>query len=144
MELSRAIRTGYYQSLSGNITHNLNTVPIFDDFATAEGVDYPYIILSSQNNVQRFVKRCKHYDSTIVIDIVTGSNRPSGREDSENIAEQIEEIINPNGLDFINLEPYGYKIINTFKIADNNIVSKNSVNYVYRKLLTYSHKINKN
>lgn len=143
MELSRAIRTGYYTALNGNVTHKGSTVPVFDDFATAEGVDYPYILLSSQNNVQRFIKRCKNYDSTIVVDIVTGSNRPIGRADSEDIAEQIEDIINPNGLDCIDITANGYKIGNTFKIADNNIVSKNDVNYVYRKILTYSHIISK-
>lgn len=143
MELSQAIRTGYYSVLYGNVFHNGQPVPIFDDFSTAEGVSYPYIILSSQNNVQRFIKRCKNYDSTIVIDIVTGSNRPIGRADSENIAEQIENIINPNGLDNVDIVSNGYRIGNTFRIADNNIVSKNDVYYVYRKLLTYSHLVSK-
>lgn len=79
MEISKAIRTGYFSVLDGNITHNGDVVPVYDAFAVPEDVTYPYILLSTQNNIQRIIKRCKVYDSSILIDIVTGSPEPIGK-----------------------------------------------------------------
>lgn len=143
MEISKAIRTGYFSVLDGNITHNGDVVPIYDAYAVPEEVTYPYILLSTQNNIQRVIKRCKIYDSSILIDIVTGSPEPIGRSQSEDIAYQVENLINPDGLNDIDIVSNGYRIGSTYRIADNDINSKNGVNYVFRKLLTYSHIVSK-
>lgn len=139
MELSKAIRTAYYTALNGNITFNSEVVPVYDAFAVPDGITYPYILLSSQTSNQLFIKRCKRYNTSILIDIVTGSTEPIGRSDSEDIAEQIEGIINPDTFTDLDLSAYGYQLGNTNRGADNDLSDKNNIYYVFRKLLTYDH-----
>lgn len=143
MELSKAIRTGYFTALNGNILFESNVVPVFDAFAIPDGVSYPYILLSSQTSTQGNLKRCKRYNSSILIDIVTGSTDPIGRSDAEDIAEQIEDIINPDSFDDINININGYDIGNTSRSGDNDLSDKNGIYYIFRKLITYDHIITK-
>lgn len=138
MELNKAIRTGYFTALKDVIS-----APIYDAFAIPEQVNYPYVLISSQTNNQRIVKRCKFYDATVVIDIVTGSQNPKGKAESENIAEEIENIITPDTYTDINIEANGYKIGDTIKINDNYLTQKNDVFYVVRKIITFKHIISK-
>lgn len=138
MELSKAIRTAYYTALSGNVTFNGNDVPVFDAYAIPDGVTYPYILLSSQTSNQLNIKRCKRYNASILIDIVTGSTDPIGRSDAEDIAEQIEDIVSPDTFLDPDLTSYGYQLGNTTREGDNDISDKNNLYYIYRKLLTYS------
>lgn len=138
MELSKAIRTAYFTALNGNVTFNSNIVPVFDAYAIPDGVTYPYILLSSQTSNQLSIKRCKRYNASILIDIVTGSTDTIGRSDAEDIAEQIENIINPDTFTDPDLSTYGYQLGNTTREGDNDISDKNNIYYVYRKLLTYS------
>src|SRR5690606_1682288 len=102
--LSKAVRTGYYTALSGVIS-----APVFDAFALPNSVDYPYVLISSQTSVQRSIKRCKVYDLSIVIDIVTGSPNVIGMSQAEDIAEEIENIINPDTFQDIDIRANGYK-----------------------------------
>lgn len=143
MELSKAIRTAYFTALDGNITHNAAVVPVYDAFAIPDGVTYPYILLSSQTSVQGNLKRCKRYNASILIDIVTGSTDPIGRSDAEDIAEQIEDIVNPDSFSDLDLNSNGYDIGNTSRGGDNDISDKNNIYYIYRKLITYDHIITK-
>jgi len=138
MELSKAVRTAYYSALDGNITFNSNVVPVFDAYALPDGIPYPYILLSSQTSNQLSIKRCKRYNSSILIDIVTGSTDPIGRSDAEDIAEQIDAIINPDTFEDIDLSSYGYQCGNTNRDNDNDLTDKNNLYYIYRKLLTYN------
>lgn len=144
MELSKAIRTAYFTALDGNITFNSQVVPVFDAYAVPDGISYPYILLSSQTSNQLLIKRCKRYNSSIIVDIVTGSTDPIGREYAEDIAEQIDDIINPDTFIDLDLSAYGYQLANTLRDGDNDITDKNNIYYVYRKLLTYNHLIVKN
>lgn len=141
MELSKAIRTSYFNALDGNVTFNSVVVPVFDAYAVPDGVKYPYILLSSQTSNQLLIKRCKRYNTSILIDIVTGSTDPIGRSDSEDIAEQIENIINPDTFIDLDLYAYGYQLGNTNRSADNDLSDKNNIYYIFRKLLTYDHLI---
>jgi len=138
MELSKSVRTAYYSALDGNITFNSNIVPVFDAYALPDGVPYPYILLSSQTSNQLSIKRCKRYNSSILIDIVTGSTDPIGRSDAEDIAEQVDAIINPDTFIDIDLSIYGYQLGNTNRDNDNDLTDKNNLYYIYRKLLTYN------
>lgn len=143
MELSKAIRTAYYTALNGNVTFNSNVVPVFDAFAIPDGVTYPYILLSSQTSVQGNLKRCKRYSASILIDIVTGSADPIGRSDAEDIAEQIEDIVNPDSFADLNLNVNGYDIGNTSRAGDSDLSDKNGIYYIFRKLITYDHIVTK-
>jgi len=143
MELSKAIRTAYFTALNGSVTFNSNVVPVFDAYAVPDGVSYPYILLSSQTSIQGNLKRCKRYDASILIDIVTGSTDPIGRSDAEDISEQIEDIVNPDSFADLNLNANGYDIGNTSRAGDNDLSDKNGIYYIFRKLITYDHIITK-
>lgn len=138
MELSKAIRTGYFQALSGI------GYPIFDAYAVPDiDVHPPYVLLSTQTSVQEGIKRCKAYDASITIDIVTESTDTIGRSLSEDISELIENIINPDTFQDIDLSPYGYSVIDTTRGNDRSIETKTDNSYIYRKLITYNHLITK-
>jgi len=137
MELNKAIRTKYFELLNGQVSFNSQIVPVFDAYAVPDGVSYPYILLSSQTSNQLQIKRCKRYNSYILIDIVTGSTDPIGRSDSEDIAEQVENIVNPDSFIDPNLIAYGYQLGNTFLEVSTDLTDKNNIYYIYRKLLTY-------
>lgn len=142
MEVNKAIRTAYYIALDGKILDkNSNEINIYDAFALPEQVNYPYILLSSQTINQLTIKRKKRYNSTILIDIVTGSSEPKGKSESEDIAEQIENIINPDTYQDLDLNLYGYQLGNTIKESDTYLTNKNNTYYVTRKLITYNHLI---
>lgn len=137
MELSKAIRIGYIQALSGI------SVPVYDGFALPEDVDPPYVLVSAQTSVQRNVKRCKNYDAQIVLDVVTRSIDPIGFTDSEDIAEEIENIVIPDTFEDINIELNGFEILDTHRLNDNHISERNAQFYLYRKIITYNHIISK-
>ena len=139
MELSKALRTAYYQLLSGNVSINGNPVPVYDAFAPV--TDYPYIILSSQTSTEEEQKTGKGHDATILIDIVTGSMDMIGRAQSEDIAEQVENIINPDSMQDINVQ--GYQVVSTIRESDGDLFNKNDSIYIYRKLMRYRHELSK-
>ena len=138
MELSKAVRTAYFTALDGQITFDSNIVPVFDAYAVPDDVKYPYILLSSQTSNQLSIKRCKRYNASILIDIVTGSTDPIGRSDAEDIAEQVDAIVNPDTFIDPDLSAYGYQLGNTLRDGDNDLTDKNGLYYIYRKLLTYN------
>lgn len=144
MELSKAIRFGYYEALNGNVTVDSVAVPIFDVYALPEGISKPYILLSTQTSFQRNLKRCKMYNASILIDIVTGgANNAAGRIQAEDIAEQIEDIINPDTFNDLDIEDYGWSIGNTSRESDTDSSLMNGTEYVYRKLIRYEHIVTK-
>lgn len=138
MEPSLDIRTAYANALLGNITLNGDVVPISDGFAPPEN-KYPYVIVSSQVEVQRGVKKCKQYEATILLDIVTGSTDPMGRADSEKIANQIENIVIP--ANFQDLPTAQWEIGLSRREQSFDRFERNDIFYVYRKLIRYSHLI---
>lgn len=144
MDISLALRTGYFTALNGNISVNSVNLPIYDAYAIPEGVTYPYVLLSSQTESQRIVKNSKIFNVTLLVDIVTGNINPFGRKQSEQIAEQIENIINPNSFNDINISANGYTIGNTIRESSYDTTDKNNNYYIYRKLIRYNHIISKN
>lgn len=143
MEIGLAIRTGYYTALNGNVTHNSKAVPVYDVFAIPEGVEFPYILISTQTDVQRGSKTCKLFDATVTVDIVTGAINPIGRAQSEMIAEQVENIINPDSRADIAIESNKWSIGDTRRESGGYLTSKNNQFYIFRKLLTYNHIVTK-
>jgi len=141
MELSKVLRLAYENALSGNVLFNALPVPVYDAFALPEISGYPYILLSSQTSNQLSIKRCKRYNTSILVDIVTGSTDPIGRSDAEDISEQIENIINPDTFIDLDLSAYDYQLMNTTRDNDTDLTDKNNIYYIYRKLLTYNHLI---
>ena len=106
-------------------------------------INPPYVLLSTQTSVQEGIKRCKAYDVSITVDIVTESSSTMGRSLSEDISELIEDIINPDTFQDIDLSPYGYSVVDTTRGNDRSIETKTKNTYLYRKLITYNHLITK-
>lgn len=143
MELSTAIRTGYFEALNGNIIVNGNVVKLYDTYATPQNeTEYPYVILSTQVDNQREQKHCKIYNASILLDIVTASRNTFGREQAEDIAEQIDNIVNPLGVN-LNITDKGYAIGNTIRGEAFEFNDRSNVFYIYRKLIRYNHLISK-
>lgn len=134
MELSLAMRTGYMTALDGIIS-----APVFDAYALPENTPYPYVLLSSQTESQREVTDGKVYNATLLVDIVTGSMDPIGRDQGEGIASEIEDIINPDNEDDIDLSAYGYVVGDTNREQGFDGYSRNGKYYIFRKLLRYRH-----
>lgn len=143
MELSKALRTGYYTRLNGAVMNGINPVPVYDAYAIPANVSYPYILLSSQTSSQLGAKGCKIYEASLLIDIVTGSPYVSGRDQAETIANQIELLVNPDNNENLNIEGNGYEILTTYRRSDSDQTAKNGTYYIYRKLMRYEHKISK-
>lgn len=133
MELSLAIRIGYVSALSGI------SAPVFDAFALPENTPYPYVLISSQTEVQREVTDGKVYDATVQIDVVTGSQEPIGREDAEIIAAEIEDLINPDYAIDIDISAYGYDIGDTNRELGFSQSDRNGIFYINRKIIIYRH-----
>lgn len=138
MEVSKAVRTAYFSALSGI------SVPVYDVFAAPEGITPPYVLISTQVTNQLTIKRCKRYNTSVLLDIVTRSLDPIGREDAEEIAQEIEDIINPDTFEDLDLSAYGYQLGNTIRENDTDSSLKSDQYYIYRKLVTYNHLIIKN
>lgn len=137
MKVSTAIRIGYFGALNGNVTISGTAVPVYEDNSIPEGAKYPYIIISSQTERQIRAKRCRMYEATVLIDIVTGSLGISGRRQSEDIADQIDPIVNPITGPQIDITANGYRIGDTEQIFGENLDNKNNIYYMYRNLLRY-------
>lgn len=138
MELSKAVRTGYYQALSGVIS-----APVYDAFAVPEQPRYPYVLISSQTSSQRTIKRCKVWDVQITIDVVTGSTDQIGMAQAEDISEEVENIVNPDTFEDIDITALGYRIGDTRRSGDGQLTNRNDLYYVYRKIITYTHIVSK-
>jgi hypothetical protein len=143
MELSLALRKGYFAKINGQIMNGVDTVPVYDIFAIPEETTYPYILLSSQTSTQRINKGNKIYNATMLIDIVTGDLNPIGREQSETIADQIELLVNPLDRSDIDITAHGYEIGDTYREDDSDLGAKNDQYYILRKLMRYRHIITK-
>ncbi len=138
MELSEAIRTGYFDYLQGVVS-----APGYDAYALPENTPYPYWLVSSQTELQREVTDGKVYDATVLIDIVTGSTDPIGRDQAEGIADEIEAIINPDDATDIDISMYGFVIGDTNREQGFDGFARSGSFYIFRKLLRYRHIIHK-
>lgn len=134
MELSLAIRIGYVEALDGVLI-----APVFDAFALPENTPYPYVLISSQTEFQRDVTDGKVYDATVQMDVVTGSKDPIGREQAEEIAAEIEGLINPDSATDIDISAHGYRIGDTKRDMGFSQSDRNGIFYINRKIIIYRH-----
>jgi hypothetical protein len=138
MELSEAIRIGYRAALA-TVQLNGLPVPVFGEGSIKENQQSPYIIITTFTGAQRIVDRCKVYECTQLIDIVTESQSPKGFGDALNIADQVENLINPVSFIDVDITANGYRIGNTFTLETRPMFTKSNISYVYRVLKRFSH-----
>lgn len=139
MDISKAIRTAFFKALDGNILIGGNPVPVVDSFDIADSQpDYPYIVLGAQEASQRTAKNRRPYNALINIDVVTGFMRPEGREQSEDIQEAIDNIVNPESRVMIDASPNGWEIGDILQQNSTYLTNRNKLFYIYRKITSYS------
>ena len=134
MDLSKALKAGYFQALYPEIG-----VPIYDAFSIPEMAPYPYVIISSITTSEIANTSCKKFNADVTLDIVTGFTRPTGMDQAFDIAEDIEAIINPTNKVDINITAYGWNIGNTNLATSDSLQLRTSEYWIYRNVRTYSH-----
>lgn len=134
MDLSKALKAGYYQALYPEIG-----VPVYDAFSIPEMATYPYVIISTITTSEIVNTTCKKFNAEVTLDIVTGFTRPTGMDEAFDIAEDIDAIINPMSLVDIDINAYGWEIGNTNLAASDSVQLKTGEYWIYRNIRTYSH-----
>jgi hypothetical protein len=134
MDISLALKTGYFQAL----THEIG-IPIYDAFAIPATAVYPYVIISNISVSERIPNGCKIYNATVTLDIVTGFSSPTGMSSAWNISELITDIINPMNLQDLDIEGNGW-VIGETRLSGSNPIQLRTGNYwIYRNLLVFNH-----
>lgn len=138
MNNALAIRKAVFAALFESISHGGEFVGVYDAYEIPDGISYPYILISSQTSSQRVTKGRRPMDDTLLIDIVTGFKAPEGRELSDEIAEQVNELINPDDRANLDTSANGFIVGDINLQSERDMTAKNDMYYVYRKLLLYS------
>lgn len=135
MDISLAIKTGYFQALSPEIG-----IPVYDAFAIPENAIYPYVIIADISPSEEIDSKCKSFDVTVTIDIVTGFLSPTGSNQAFNISEDIENIINPSNRQQIDISSMGWQIGQT-RSSSQPLQLRTGSYWIYRCIKTFSHKV---
>lgn len=125
------VRAAYFTALNGNLTAlNSSNVPVYDD--VPNNAPYPYVKLSDQTQTQEEMARdCTSLDTTILIDIVTGFIQGGGKKESDNLANQILQIVHPS------ISVSGFQSFDTVLEASNTLEEKTDSHKIYRRLLRF-------
>lgn len=89
IEVAQRVRKAYYDLLSGGLN-----IPVYDELAEDESGEN-YVILSSQIDTDTSNKSAFESTHTITIDVVTRFNTSARKLPSEQIAEQILNLVLP-------------------------------------------------
>ena len=133
MNVHEALVRGYVTTISGL------GYSVYQESAVPENADYPFVLISTVQVIQRFAKPCLVYEAFVTVDIVTGSLSPVGNLQALGIAEDIDDAINPANSDIT--IGGGWVVGSTYLQSSNNISSRSNEKYIYRNLLTYRHLI---
>lgn len=134
MDISLALKNGYFQALSPEIG-----IPIYDAFSIPMAVTYPYVIIASIDPTEELNSKCKSFDVSVTLDIVTGFASPTGMDAAWNISEAIENIINPASRQDLDIEEYGWQIGQTRSSSVPNQLRTGNY-WIYRCIKTFQHK----
>lgn len=135
-DINYQLRRSYYQSLNTLVVFNSQPVRFYDKFAPNDAV-YPYVILSTQTDVEDSVKNTQGHSCSMLVDIVTGFTGEVQSEPMDDIAGQIQSIINP-AVGRLAIGG-GFQLIRTRKISDNTLESQNGTYKILRRLLRFDH-----
>ena len=133
MSVHEALLKAYYTTISGL------GYACYQEFAVPENVNYPFVLISTIQVIQRQVKPCVQYECFVTVDIVTGSISPVGNLQAVGIAEDIDAAINDPETNIALASPW--VIGNTYLQSSNNLSSRNDDSYIYRNIRTYRHLI---
>lgn len=89
------LRRAYYTALNGNITIDGNDVPVYDGKVEDPKSDEVYILFMDQTDQDKSSKSHFAVETTITIDIKQRLKATVSREDIEDVANQILQIVKP-------------------------------------------------
>lgn len=134
MDVSLAIKSGYYQALVPEIL-----VPVYDAFSIPANATYPYVIIASIEVSERLPNGCEIYNVVATLDVVTGFSSPTGMNEAWNISEDIKSIVRPSDGSDLDLSSYGWVIGETRLLGSNPVQLRTDNYFIYRNVLQFSH-----
>ena len=143
-EVQSELRKAYLEKLS-TVSINGTVIPFYDERVGAKppmiGTATAYGIITNQTANDILIKCGFYQDCSITIDIVTKyPKQMGGKLLSEQISNQVQQLLRTgNTSDYPEME--GFQIVTTRKIIDRGITEDNLMDTIYRKIITFTHKI---
>lgn len=137
-EVQLPLRTAYLSALSGLVVNSIS-IPVYDEFAPAGAPDH-FIVISNQTDSEIGNKQAFYSDCSITVDITTRF-KPNlgGKELSERIAEAVLQIIKPANRNQLTVT--GFQVVSTKKQFAQNLSEDLPTIRVFRKVITFTHRI---
>ena len=138
IDVNKAVRYGFGDALSGNITFEGSPVPVVDDAVLLQSNTTMYVILSTQTAVETSNFAKFEHECTLILDIVHKTQYSVTKDGVDDVAQQIFDIIQPtvttNGL----TAQSGVQFSNVEKIQDDYLsFTLSNVGPVVRRILRY-------
>ena len=133
------LANAYYTTLNGNLTLNAAVLPVYDGMAPSTELG-SYVILSVDRNAQQVGNKCTYqWTAQMLVDVVI-KNGDFGFIDSDEVAEQVCELINT----FTHLPVSNFQVVNTSVSSLNNLQGLNNTEPIFRTLIRFQHNIFQN
>lgn len=131
--------TKYYAALNGNITYNSANVPIYD--RVPKNTTFPYIIFQSYTGVDESNKSNYMKEVTVTVQVVTGFDlEQGGKEESDNIADQILQIIRERPDNLLDLSP-NFNLINVSVDDTSSYEQTTETHLIVYRNIRFRHKV---
>lgn len=131
--------TKYYTALSGNITYSSASVPIYD--RVPNNATFPYICFSSYTGVDESNKSNYLQEVTVTIQVVSAFDVDTGgKAQSDNIADQIIDIIRKRPLNLLNLSP-NFKLISVSLDDTSTFDDLTATHLIVYRNIRFRHKV---
>lgn len=140
IEVAHHIRKAYFDLLDGNLTLDGNNVPVYDELAEDESGE-AYVVLSTQTDAGDANKHAFISDHSITIDVVTRFVTSARKYPSEQIAEQILNLVLPTPQTTGLVSPAGLQIA-AVRLLDTQSLGPEQFDTwkVVRKIIRIGHK----
>jgi hypothetical protein len=133
------LANAYYTTLNGALTLNATVLPVYDGMAPSTELG-SYVLLSVDRNAQQTGnKNSYQWTAQMLVDVVI-KNGDYGFIDSDEVAEQVCELINT----FNHLPVSNFQVVNTSVSSLNNLQGLNPTEPIFRTLIRFQHNIFQN
>lgn len=135
---NKALQIAYYQALNGNISHDGNSVPVYD--VVPPTAEYPYLLLGSQSTIEDPTKDDFGYEIVIDVDVVTGFEGSfGGKSDVYDISQDVINTIRTRTPNYLSLS--GYSMVTTTLDSSFILQEHHETHVLYINKLRFRHKI---
>lgn len=131
--------TKYYTALNGNITYNSASVPIYD--RVPNNATFPYIRFSSYTGVDDSNKSNYLQEVTVTIQVVSAFDVDTGgKGQSDNIADQVIDIIRERPLQLLDLSP-NFKLLSVSLDDTSTFDELTATHLIVYRNIRFRHKV---